>query len=251
MAKYNVHAGHCPDNKGACGAVGYLKESTEARKVKEYVIDYLRQANHVVYDCTYEQWGTSKECLQAIVSKCNQNLVELDISIHLNAGGGTGCETFNYDKRTKEISDVICENISTILGIRNRGTKYNPELYVLKNTKSKAILIECCFVDSVTDKAAWNPQLCAKGIAEGILGTAIQAHVSTTDKEKEFLVKVTCELNIRAEPGINNSIVNIIRDNGVYTIVEVRYVNSVPWGKLKSGQGWISIHPKYVKKLNQ
>lgn len=34
MAKFNIHAGHCPDGKGASGAVGILKESTEARKVK-------------------------------------------------------------------------------------------------------------------------------------------------------------------------------------------------------------------------
>ena len=27
MAKYNVHAGHCPDGKGACGATGLLKET--------------------------------------------------------------------------------------------------------------------------------------------------------------------------------------------------------------------------------
>ena len=35
MAKFNIHAGHCPDGKGASGAVGILKESTEARKVKK------------------------------------------------------------------------------------------------------------------------------------------------------------------------------------------------------------------------
>ena len=28
MAKYNVHAGHNPDGKKACGAVGLIKEST-------------------------------------------------------------------------------------------------------------------------------------------------------------------------------------------------------------------------------
>ena len=43
MAKYNVHAGHCPDGKGASGAVGLLKESTEARKVKKLVIKKLKQ----------------------------------------------------------------------------------------------------------------------------------------------------------------------------------------------------------------
>ena len=39
----NVHAGHNPDGKIACGAVGLIKESTEARKVKKEVIRLLRK----------------------------------------------------------------------------------------------------------------------------------------------------------------------------------------------------------------
>lgn len=247
MASYNVHAGHCPDNQGACGAIGYLKESTEARRVKNYVIKYLEEAGQEVFDCTYEKRGTREECLQSIVSKCNQNKVELDISIHLNSGGGTGCEVLNYDVRTREVSDRICKNVSTLLGIRNRGTKYAPELYVLKNTINLAVLIECCFVDCEIDKTAWNPELCAKGIVEGILGKTIQR--DNIDSEKAFLVKIMCELNIREKPGIDSRIVNTICDKGVYTIIKVEYVNGVPWGKLKSGQGWISIHSKYVRRL--
>ena len=36
--KINVHAGHNPDGKVACGAVGLIKESTEVRAVKDKVI---------------------------------------------------------------------------------------------------------------------------------------------------------------------------------------------------------------------
>lgn len=41
--KFNVHAGHNPDGKIACGACGLIKESTEARKVKNEVIRLLRK----------------------------------------------------------------------------------------------------------------------------------------------------------------------------------------------------------------
>ena len=34
MATYNVHAGHCPQDQGAYGAVGILQESVEDRIVK-------------------------------------------------------------------------------------------------------------------------------------------------------------------------------------------------------------------------
>ena len=52
--RINVHAGHNPDGKTACGAIGFIRESTEARKVKDAVISQLRQLGHTVYDCTCE-----------------------------------------------------------------------------------------------------------------------------------------------------------------------------------------------------
>lgn len=32
-------------------------------------------------------------------------------------------------------------------------------------------------------------------------------------------------------------------------IVEVKYNGKTPWGKLKSGAGWISLYSKYVERL--
>lgn len=245
MGVYNVHAGH---NSIVPGAGKYLDEVTEDRKVKDKVISYLRQAGHTVYDCTDDAGRSQSANLANIVKKCNAHSVDLDISIHLNAGGGTGVEVLNYDSRTKTISDRICANISSALGIRNRGTKYNKNLYVLANTRALALLVECCFVDSQTDKAAWDVDKCAKAIAEGVLGTKIQSG-SSGSSSGSFLVKVLCDLNIRSGPGVNNKLVGTITDKGTYTIVETRYVGTVPWGRLKSGAGWISIHEKYVKRV--
>lgn len=39
--KICIHAGHNPDGKVACGAVGYGKESTLAREVCAYLEGYL------------------------------------------------------------------------------------------------------------------------------------------------------------------------------------------------------------------
>lgn len=186
MAVYNVHAGHCPQGKGAYGAVGILKESVENRLVKDEVIRLLRVEGHTVYDCTCEENTTQDGCLRKIVTKCNQHNVALDVSIHLNSGrndykgdnstGGT--EVWNYDTRTKAISDRICSNIAKELGIRNRGTKYNKNLYVLNNTSSQALLVECCFVDDKDDADHWNAKKCAKAIVEGILNKTISSGFS-------------------------------------------------------------------------
>nr|DAQ47528.1 MAG TPA: Cell wall hydrolase autolysin [Caudoviricetes sp.] len=170
MAIYNVHAGH---NWHVTGANGYLNETKEDRIVKDEVIRLLRQEGHIVYDCTDEDGRTQADNLRNIVKKCNAHSVDLDVSIHLNSGGGTGVEVWNYDRRTKDVSDRICSAISEKLGIRNRGSKFTQDLYVLNNTNSKAVLIECCFVDSETDYDAWSGSQCAKAIVEGILGESI------------------------------------------------------------------------------
>lgn len=177
MATYNVHGGH---SLSCRGAARYLDEVNEDRIVKNKVIQYLRSAGHTVYDCTDDYGTTVNGNLVAIVQKCNAHNVDLDISIHLNAGGGTGCEVWNYDSRTKAVSDRICANISSALGIRNRGTKYEPELYVLRNSNALALLVECCFVDNMTDKNAWNAEKCAKAIAEGILNKSISSSSSSS-----------------------------------------------------------------------
>lgn len=170
MATYNVHAGH---NWHVTGARGYLDETKEDRIVKDEVIRLLRREGHTVYDCTDEDGRTQADNLRNIVKKCNSHSVDLDVSIHLNSGGGHGVEVWNYDERTKDVSNRICQRISDELDITNRGSKYTHNLYVLANTKSKAILVECCFVDSKSDYDAWSGSRCAKAIVEGILGASI------------------------------------------------------------------------------
>lgn len=172
MATYNVHAGHCPQGKGACGACGILRESVEDRLVKDALIRKLREAGHTVYDCTDDSNCSSSQNLKNIVTKCNAHSVDLDISIHLNAGGGTGVETLIYNDKTKAIATRISQEVSNALGITNRGVKTRTGLYVLRHTLAPALLVECCFVDSQNDAAKWNVEKCAEAIYKGITGVS-------------------------------------------------------------------------------
>ena len=59
-----------------------------------------------------------------------------------------------------------------------------------------------------------------------------------------YKVRVTLNpLNIRKGPSASTTLVGLIRDKGVYTIVETQN----GWGKLKSGAGWINLY--YTKKI--
>ena len=191
----NVHAGHNPDGKIACGACGIIKESTEARTVKAIVINSLRALGHEVYDCTCDNGTSQNDVLNKIVAKCNEHTVDLDVSIHFNAGGWYGTEVLLYDiskNSPVNIAENICTAISK-LGYRNRGLKVRPELAVLCRTKAPALLIECCFVDSDNDCRLYNPVDMANAIVRGITNediTLIKIDDEIKSKEKIYRVQV-------------------------------------------------------------
>ena len=175
MGVYNVHGGH---NFIVPGAKGLLDETAEDRKVTARVISALRSAGHTVYDCTDDSGRTQGQNLANIVAKCNAHPVDLNISNHLNAGGGTGVEVWCYDEKTKDIAVAICQNVSAALGIPNRGVKYSKNLYVLRKTAGFAILVECCFVDNQNDASHWNADKCGDAIASAIAGKTVAGTTS-------------------------------------------------------------------------
>lgn len=194
MGTRNVHAGHDEQGRGASGAcakidgVGWFYESVENRPVKDDLIYFLKKEGETVYDCTVAAAGTQSANLSQIIAKCNAHAVDLDISIHFNSaredldgdGKTGGVEVWCYDERTKDVAQRICNKVSA-LGVTNRGVKYSQKLSVLKNTKSKAIIVEICFVDD-KDDVMWYRRVghrnIAKAIAEGVLNKTISDSAS-------------------------------------------------------------------------
>ena len=178
----NVHAGHNPDGKIACGAVGLIKESTEARAVKNEVIRQLKALGHTVYDCTVDDGKNQSDVLNKIVAKCNAHNASLDVSIHFNSGANdkagngktTGVEVLVYSKSAApKQAEAVCNAISN-LGFKNRGIKSNPGLAVLSKTKAPAMLVECCFVDDKDDVTLYNYKTMASAIVYGITGKKVE-----------------------------------------------------------------------------
>lgn len=180
MGTYNVHAGHCPQGKGASGAAGLLQESVEDRIVKNQIVSALTSAKHTVYDCTDDSNCSERQNLYNIVAKCNQHTVDKDISIHLNAGGGTGVEVWvtGYWQDAIDLGNAICKAVSDALGIPNRGVKVSKNLYVLNHTNSHSLLVECCFVDNQNDYNHWKAATCGDAIASAVTGTKITGSAS-------------------------------------------------------------------------
>ena len=257
MAIYNISAGHNPDGKVACGAVGLIQESTEARAVKNLVISKLQSLGHTVYDCTVDNGKSQSDVLQQIVKKCNAHKVDLDVSIHFNSGANdksgngktTGTEVLVYSSKSASLSEAKnIVNAISALGFKNRGIKYRTDLYFLRKTTSPALLIECCFVDDKDDVNLYSAETMATAIVRGITGQTVAATKTevTTEATSSFKVKIIVdELNYRAGAGTSYKAKGSVKKGEVYTITET----SGNWGKLKSGAGWINISSAYVVRM--
>lgn len=185
--KVSVHAGHNPAGKVACGAVGLLNESIENRILKDKVIAMLKAQGHTVYDDTVDNGTSKSDVLKKIVAKVNSHDIDLAVSLHFNAGANkilnkvtTGTEVFVYSTTSKAYSyaQKIVSAISA-LGFKNRGVKTSTSLYVLKNIKAPALLVEAVFIDDPDDVALYDADKMAQAVVKGITGV-ISAIPSTS-----------------------------------------------------------------------
>ena len=184
--RVNVHAGHNPAGRIACGAVGLLDESKENRLVKNELIKYLKQGGVTVYDCTEDNGTSQSDVLKKIVAKCNAHTVDFDFSLHLNSGrndyngdgkqAGTEIHISADNKGKRAVAQRILDRMKAIGFNTSRGIKIRNDLYVLNHTKAPAILIEICFVDDRDDYNQYMKvgyKAVAKAIAEGIMNKTI------------------------------------------------------------------------------
>jgi len=91
----------------------------------------------------------------SLESRCalaNREKVDLFVSIHVNAGGGTGVEIFALPgARAEKCAKRVLDRLIEVCQWTNRGVKTNQRFYVLVKTDMPAILSESGFIDHPTD----------------------------------------------------------------------------------------------------
>lgn len=193
-----IRGGHTFSCKGA---TGFIDETTEDRKVLEATKKYLLLGGDSIIDVTPDDsFDTQTSELSFGVSKANFNKVDNFASIHLNAFKTTdekmGSEIVLYsdDSKLKDEAIRILRKLEE-LGFKNRGIKFNPNLYELKYTNCPAMIIEVCFCDSKADTDLYNSlgsDRVGKAIAEGILNKTISEPIQNVPREtnKHYRVQV-------------------------------------------------------------
>ena len=170
--KFGIDIGHnCPPDTGA---TGIRFEDDLTMQVGQKVIAKLKQLGNVTIGCTPKFASSVLNSLYMRCATANSNNVDLYVSIHFNSGGGSGTEVYAISSKGYEVAENILNNIVK-LGYINRGVKDGSWLYVLKNTKAVAVLVECAFVDSVQDMNGFDADKMANAIVTGITGIDINS----------------------------------------------------------------------------
>lgn len=105
----------------------------------------------------------------------NSTNADFFLSIHHNAGGGSGFESYIFNgtvpQQTIDHQNIIHEEIMKTIqakyNIRDRGKK-RANFHVLRETKMDALLLEILFVDNSNDLALLNNPSFIEDVAKGI-----------------------------------------------------------------------------------
>ena len=117
--------------------------------------------------------NVSNESVSASLNRraeiANRNGADLFVSIHCNAGGGTGIETYycTGSDTGKTLASFVQKNVVNEIGLRNRGVK-SARYAVLRNTNMPSILLETAFIDTVSDAAVLSDPGSQQGYADAI-----------------------------------------------------------------------------------
>ena len=179
--KIYIDQGHNPENPNAGAEGNGLREQDITYRVGKALGDLLRA------DSRFEvresrptpttSLGTSNATsLQARVRDANTWGADYFISIHTNSAANpqaNGSEAFSYASGTAgyRLGSDILTAMTNATGLRNRGMKVRPSLYVLRRTTMPAVLVELGFITNPSDAAMMNenPNLFARGMYNGIL----------------------------------------------------------------------------------
>ena len=169
--KVAIDAGHGGDDWGSTRNGLYEKDANLA--IAFYLKQKLEDAGYAVFMVRDED--VQLELLDRPVYAEEAN-ADIYVSIHLNSlesdsDATRGFEVW-YEDRREDGSDVLAQNVAEeldeLLETRNRGVKKDGNLAVLKYVDMPAILIECGFITSETEREMLFTPEYQETIAEGI-----------------------------------------------------------------------------------
>ncbi len=166
MVKIFIDPGHGGTDPGAVG--NGLKEKDLVLAISRHIRDILLSE----YKGVSVKMSRDSDVYPTFVDRANMANnwgADYFCSVHINAAGGTGFETFIHNSRsTKSVAyqNVMHPAILAEMDVRDRGKK-DANFAVLRLTKMPAILTENLFIDNTHDAKLLKDAAFLKKIARG------------------------------------------------------------------------------------
>jgi SH3 domain protein len=171
-----------------------------------------------------------------------------------------GKNFMNHDKKhpSGNGAEDICSECASILNVPVSNEGDESDVSESFDDENPAMAFVTTSPPSVQDSTIEIGKAIASGVLSGMkddsdgVKDAIKAHQAEiiNNESMEYSVTITAlALNVRSGPGLDYRIVRtLVNDKNTYTIVEeVKTGGGIPWGKLKSGLGWINL--EFTKKM--
>jgi N-acetylmuramoyl-L-alanine amidase len=152
MKKIFLDKGHGGSDPGA--VANGLQEKTLTHQIVEYAVDHLFE-NYTGFELRVSRAGDQTLTLSQRAKMANDWGTDVFVSVHINAGKGTGFESYVYNggvsSQTIALQNVLHGEILFAMrgfgAITDRGKK-RANYAVLRETKMPAVLTENLFIDS-------------------------------------------------------------------------------------------------------
>ena len=167
MVKLYLDIGHGGSDSGAIG--NGLKEKDLTLKIGKKINELLKSYDGITVKMSRSTDKTLS--LRQRTNEANSWGADLLLSIHINAGGGTGFESFIYNgsvqKNTPKLQNNVHSEIMKVLkGVRDRGKK-KANYHMLRESKMPALLTENMFIDTKKDADQLKKQSFINQVAQG------------------------------------------------------------------------------------
>jgi N-acetylmuramoyl-L-alanine amidase len=222
--KIMIDPGHGGRDPGAVG--NGLQEKDLNLTISKHIRDIL-QAEYKNIDIRMTRDSDIFVELSDRSAMANQWDADYFMSIHVNAGGGSGFESYIHTTRTTgsvEAQDTIHPAIISAIEIRDRGKK-DANFSVLRETKMPAILTENLFVDHSNDAALLKDSSFLQKIARSHVTGLEEAFHLQKNSSSTTLYRVIVDGQQVGAYEEHDNILNQVRKHlGVATEIKVQKV---------------------------
>lgn len=261
MVKIFIDPGHGGTDPGAVG--NGLQEKTLTLLISKKIRDFLNQYNCQV---RLSREGDQTLSLTQRTNMANAWDADFFLSIHINAGGGTGYEDFRHTSETRSSASGRAQNTihtAVISSIRNynvvdRGQK-SANFAVIRESDMPALLTENLFIDRASDAALLKNNAFLDAIARGHVSGLVQ-HFRLTSKQPPVprwgdmelrrgqigRLTILRPINLWTEDAAGNlELERILQPNEIYRVYGFRQKHG---GQYDVGGGhWVTNIPGYIR----